>query len=228
MKKFFREKEPCPDCQPAPAPHFILLWAAILNHTLTPVLRPFDIIRKRVSPLFQTRFGERIILEFIKFLSFIGILRILDRPTETDNWRAKCFWEEADRRGIKMSRIALLKWPSNIYMATFKDNVFVFEGLPRPKGNDNSESLEWMDNKGIMREKFTAAGIPIARGGMAGSLKEALSIFENIGGTAIVKPSLGSRSRHTTTGINNAEELAKAFYKARMVCPWVVVEEELQ
>jgi D-alanine-D-alanine ligase-like ATP-grasp enzyme len=37
---------------------------------------------------------------------------------------------------------------------------------------------------------------------------------------------MGSRSRHTTTHIQTAEELISAFQRAKVLCPWVIVEEE--
>jgi cyanophycin synthetase len=81
-----------------------------------------------------------------------------------------------------------------------------------------------MDDKAVMREKFKVAGLPIARGGCASNFKQALEIFNSIGGEVIVKPRTGSRSRHTTTYITTPEALKIAYDKAKQLSPWVVVE----
>jgi cyanophycin synthetase len=114
-----------------------------------------------------------------------------------------------------------------IFVAEHNGQRIVFDILPRI-GSSHSPSVAWMDDKGIMREKFAPQNFPIARGGFAETEREALNLFEKIGGTVIVKPRSGSRSRHTTIHITTREQLIKAFWVAKQLSPWVVVEEELK
>jgi D-alanine-D-alanine ligase-like ATP-grasp enzyme len=100
-----------------------------------------------------------------------------------------------------------------------------FDGLPRP-GDRSSDALMWMDNKGLMREKFSAAGIPIAQGGVAFLWWKTKKLFQKLTPPVIIKPNLGSRSRHTTTHIVNLEQLQAAYKNATVLSPWVIIEEE--
>jgi len=146
-------------------------------------------------------------------------------PDKKDNWRTKCFWEEANRRGIKMYEFHLGP-VRDIFIAEYRGKKITFSGLPRPEGKD-AESLTWMDNKGIMKKKFEQEGIPVARGGTAWTYQKALKIFKSVDKPIITKPNLGSRSRHTMIHISTPLDLKIGFYKARKLSPIVVVEEEL-
>ena len=39
------------------------------------------------------------------------------------------------------------------FVVKYNNKKIIFNGLPRP-GTSESPSLKWMDNKGIMKEKF--------------------------------------------------------------------------
>jgi len=102
--------------------------------------------------------------------------------------------------------------------------------LPRP-GLKESPALKWMDNKGIMKEKFKKEGLPVAEGAVAWNKSQALSIFSHLQkpkNSVITKPNLGSRSRHTMIHINTKEDLIIGFEKAKKLSPLVVIEEELR
>jgi cyanophycin synthetase len=113
-----------------------------------------------------------------------------------------------------------------VFVVKINKKYLLFDILPRISTKPSS-SVEWMDDKAIMRQKFKEADLPIARGGYASKFDEALKIFESIHGTVIAKPRTGSRSRHTTTYITTPEVLQVAFNKAKQLSPWVVIEEQL-
>jgi hypothetical protein len=110
--------------------------------------------------------------------------------------RTRAIWEEAERRGIELTEFRPFGRTVEWLFARYQGKLFAFEGLPRPRGVD-SPGLDWMDDKGVMRDHFSAVGIPVARGGTATLVQRALELFDEIGGRVIVKPRLGSRSRHT-------------------------------
>jgi cyanophycin synthetase len=85
-----------------------------------------------------------------------------------------------------------------------------------------------MDNKSIMISRFQQAGIPVPRGGACKTVEQALEVFHNLKTTAVAKPILGSRSRHTVTGITTDQQLAHAFHVAQEISPWVIVEQQLE
>ncbi len=105
-------------------------------------------------------------------------------------------------------------------------SITVFEGLPRPFGLFD-KSLAWMDNKSLIKKKFSAAGIPVARGGTCTRFSQAEKVFEEVGAPVIVKPHIGSRSRHTFVHVMSIPDLKVAFKSAKQLSPWVIVEEEL-
>ena len=222
-----RQKEICPHCQPAPISHTLNRWEHIIHMLLRPYMYPLEALRRKLLPIFSSKNGKKLKLGTLKLFLSSGIVRAIPRPTENETMRTLCFWEEADRRGIKMSRLALFNLPSNLFMAQYRGRTRVFEGLARPDGLE-SDSLEWMDDKGVMREKFKAAGFPVALGGVCATKKTAIGIFNSIGTPVIVKPHSGSRSRHTTIHISNVDDLLVAFRIAKQLSSWVVIEEQLQ
>jgi cyanophycin synthetase len=84
-----------------------------------------------------------------------------------------------------------------------------------------------MDNKERMREHFVKAALPIAQGGVCRKWEDAESLFNRLRKPVIVKPHFGSRSRHTTTHIQDLAGFRSAFKKAKELSPWVIIEEEL-
>ena len=152
------------------------------------------------------------------------------RPDNKDTWRTRCFWEEAIKRGIKMKEFHFGPVRDG-FVAEYGNGknkkTIIFDGLPRP-GLQESPALKWMDNKGIMKEKFKKEGLPVADGGVAFTKRGALKIFDRLEKPVITKPNLGSRSRHTMIHINTPEDLIIGFRKAKKLSPLVVVEEELR
>jgi len=125
-----------------------------------------------------------------------------------------------------MSEFRLFGIGHDIFVSEYNGDKRFFDILPRPKIY-NPKGLEWMDDKGEMKKHFEKAGIKVARGFVAHSVKKALEIFHSLNKPVITKPNLGSRSRHTTTHINTDAEFLIAFKKARQLSPWVMIEEEL-
>ncbi|OGZ00543.1 MAG: hypothetical protein A2946_02195 [Candidatus Liptonbacteria bacterium RIFCSPLOWO2_01_FULL_53_13] len=201
-----------------------------------PLFAPFDLIWRQISKLLAWCNAERLTLPFYRFLAGIGLGTIRTRPDSMDSGLTKCIWEAAEKRGIHMYEFCPLGRTSGIFAATHGKEAFAFDGLPRPHG-PASRALAWMDDKAIMRKKFISAGIPVARGGACLTASGAEKIFSSFGsgpaslasqgGPAVVKPSTGSRGRHTTMHVMTREELLIAFRKAKQLSPIVVVEEEL-
>lgn len=218
----------CPDCGPNFVNHRVQRSLARLDVTLTSLTQVSTFIWRGVGNFFGYIRFEQGLPYLFKGLSKLGVGAIVTSHKHETDSRSKVFWQEAEKRGITMYKFAILKSPSakGIFVAEHNGQVTVFDILPRPKSS-HSPSVAWMDDKGVMRTKFAPQNIPIARGGFAETEKEALALFEKIGGTVIVKPRSGSRSRHTTIHITTREQLIKAFWVAKELSPWVVVEEEL-
>jgi D-alanine-D-alanine ligase-like ATP-grasp enzyme len=215
----------CEECGPSTVSHNIEKTNALLAWAMMPLLKPIDAIWRRIAP-FAAPILNRITPPFLNFLVFLGLGKFTYEPDEKDSLMTRCLWEEANRRGIEMRQFRLFGLRRDFFISSYKGDVNCFEGLPRPVGKI-SESLSWVDDKGILKKKFEGAGVPIAKGGTCSRISSAIKLFRSLTPPVITKPSIGSASRHTTTHIETEDELIRAFKVARKLSPWVVVEEEL-
>lgn len=220
----------CPECGPADVSHWLSKTNLIVGLSAEMFTAP---IRPLVR--FVMRHTSRQIDSFSYFvfyvLSIFHVVKLASSPSaELDTDRAKCMWRAGEEKGVKIREIWVFGKPINIFLAKLPNGRrIIFEGLPRPKGD--SENLEWMDNKGTMKKKFRKAGFPVPRGETCYTLSGGKKVFEEIrknGGMVVVKPTLGSRSRHTRIHIKTMEEFVTAFKIAKQICPSVSVEEELR
>jgi cyanophycin synthetase len=187
---------------------------------------PFFFIAEKIFKNLAERVADKLALPFFNLMVRLKLGRWSYKPDEKDTLRTKCFWEEAERRGIKMKEFHLGPIQDG-FVAEYNGKTLVFDGLPRP-GTEESPALKWMDNKGTMKEKFLGERLPVARGGVAFTKRGALKIFNRVDKPVITKPNLGSRSRHTMVHINTEKDLVMGFKKANKLSPLVVIEEELR
>jgi D-alanine-D-alanine ligase-like ATP-grasp enzyme len=206
-------------------------WSVRIDTLIGHIERPPAYIwQKALKPVVAKIRPGRLAPAAAKTFSAIGLGTIVTRADDKNNWRARVIWEEAERRGIAMREFRPFGLAREIFYATYKNDTRGFDGLPRPRAAHES-SLSWMDDKGVILKKFSDAGIPMPRGKSVKTVKDAEAVFDSIMGNGnnavIVKPAIGSRSRHTYIGINTMEALRHAFLKAKELSPRVVVEEEL-
>lgn len=223
------KKEFCSECGPAEVRHFLTkanqtvgLIAIVFTKPLQPIVKFLGRTLSREIELVE--------YFFLQALAFFKIVRLIDKPSvEKDTDRAKCMWQAALERDIKVKEVWAIGKPINVFLAKLPNGKrMVFEGLPRPGGN--SGALDWMDNKAIMKKKFRKAGFPVPRGEACFTLGGAKRQFREIrkrGTMVVVKPTLGSRSRHTRINIKTEEQLVEAFKIAKQISPFVSVEEQL-
>lgn len=194
-----------------------------MTAALTPFLKPVDGLWRRIEHLFETD-NAWFFPKFFKLLEKLRLGTFAYEPDERTGSRARCFWLECQRRGIELSEFRLLNRGRELFVARWAGRVFVFDHLPRP--GRTSPALFWMDDKARMRKEFARAGIPVARGGRYFFWHKLAHDFEKLTKPVIVKPHMGSRSRHTTTHIETLEQLRTAFKKAKQLSPFVIMEEE--
>ncbi|MEI8175192.1 MAG: hypothetical protein WCG28_04555, partial [bacterium] len=211
----------CKDCEPAQEVHWVAYMSVLLGMISEPFFGFLELFFKNTAEAIS----NKISFPFYRLMVFLKLGHYTYKPDEHDSWRSKCFWIEAERRGIKMYEFHL-GIVRDIFIAEYKGKKITFDGLPRPEGKE-ADSLGWMDDKGIMKEKFLKEGIPVARGGVAWNFEKALKIFNTITKPVITKPNLGSRSRHTMIHLNTPDDLKIGFKKAKKLSPLVVIEEEL-
>lgn len=214
-----KHKKSCPDCGGAQVNHFITYTSILLGYLIDPWT---NWMNKFIPETSFDGFGYYL----IKTLTFLKLGKITTKSELDDTGRTQVLWQEAERRGVKLYEFRLFGIGHDIFVSDYKGDRRFFDVLPRPKDYD-PKGLEWMDNKGKMKEHFEKEGIPIARGAVIHSVKRALKIFRTLDKPVITKPNLGSRSRHTRTHLSDEVEFIKAFKLARQLSPFVMIEEEL-
>ncbi len=212
----------CKDCEPAQEIHSVAYFSVIMSYFGEPFFNFMEKLFRNTAEAISKKTS----IPFMKLMVFLGFGHFSERPDSFDTLRTKCFWEEAERRGIKMIEFKMGPVKDS-FIAEWRGKVITFDGLPRPDTLE-SDSLSWMDNKGIMKIKFLKEELPVAKGGVAFTKRKALKIFNNLEKPVITKPNLGSRSRHTLIHINTEDMLIYGFRKAKKLSPLVVIEEELR
>ncbi|MBU1292991.1 hypothetical protein KJ819_02910 [Patescibacteria group bacterium] len=217
--------KPCIECGDGAIFHRLTYINIVIDGFFSPFSNPNPFMRgiERMVYAIERRITPHV-------LSALMDLNLATRVTEPDDdtqLLALMTWLEAKERGITISEFRLFNLPRNIFVASLPSGKKIaYEGLPLP-GDSDLRRAPWMDDKAILKEKFRALQLPVAKGGSAGSLKHAKKLFADLTPPAIAKPFSGSGSRHTTLHITNEEELARAFEIGKQVAPKVVVEEEL-
>lgn len=225
-----QKKHKCQYCGNNPVPHFLYWYFESSNVFLAPLRRvllynPFSRFFKTVSQKLGLSW------RLVRFGRALGILKLRDDINLCGVQRAKVLWEEARKRGIKMSELLLFNRPFDVYIAEkFQipnpKSKIVFSGLPRPT-NYNDSALDWMDDKQLFKRKLIENGLPAPKGKAVWNFRQAKKIFREINKPAIVKPRAGSRGRHSTIFVSSESDLKQAFKIAKQLCFWVVVEEQL-
>lgn len=221
----------CPDCGPVGVPHWIERWSARIDPVMEIATTPMQALWMGIRPGISFLKLDRVGPPFFALLAALGLGKIVTAPDEKNNWRAKVTWEEANKRGIVMKEFRPFGLARECFWAVFDGETRVYDGLPRPRSS-SEKSLAWMDDKGIILKKFAAAGIPVPRGKSCRTEAEAEKVFREIvtddNSAVIIKPHLGSRSRHTYVNITDVDTLRHDFLKAKELSPRPVVEEELR
>lgn len=140
-------------------------------------------------------------------------------------YRSQVIWEEAQRRGIEMAQLFVLGAATDIYRARVLGRTIYFQSLPTSLFQKAEDA--WVDDKFLLKEKLAASGVRTPKSFSARTLREAQRAFEQLGAPVVVKPRVGSRGRHTTTGVRSGEALAEAFSSAKKICRYVSIEAHL-
>ena len=218
-------KVPCAYCGNNPVPHFLNWYFESLNVLLAPVRRILlqnffsVIIQKLINKLFP-------LPTLVEFSMRLKIVSLQPDRKKCKVARAAVLWEEAERRGIVLAELLLFGKPFDTYVAKKNGRKLVFTGLPRPRDYDNS-TLDILDDKAEFKKIMQSASLPVPAGRSVWNFSQARKVFQEVQKPVIVKPRAGSRGRHSTTFIYTEEDLKQAFFRAKQLCFWVIVEEHI-
>lgn len=217
----------CSECGEAPVPHTLYKAQFIIEAGLRAFIAP------------TVRFGEFVldhvlllridtcVLPVCRMLAHGGLGTMSKEWTEHDSIRTKALFEGAHRAGVELFHFRFFSSTRDGFFIAKEDRkILIFSTVPRPR-RSRSASLDWMDDKGVLKDFLVQHDIPTAEGGVATNRKIAVEIFNRIGPSVVVKPHEGTRGRHTTIGIRSEHELVRAFDIAHTLTPWVIVEKEL-
>lgn len=191
-------------------------------------VRPTARIRNHITSLFKKIPYDKSLSKFFLILARLGVGQISYALNDNDSIRTKALWESAEELGIKLFTYRISdRLPYGITVAKYAKDTLTYQDVPRPKGW-SSPSLEWMDDKSVLKKKLIKAGLPTAKGGLIFTQRGALSLFSNLTSPVIIKPHLGTRGRHTTLSLVTQEDVLRAFAIGKEIAVGLVLEEELQ
>lgn len=221
----------CEECGEAPVPHRLEKFSQSLDDVLfrSDLTRGFFVFfESKVTETLLALIPIRAIEVILQGLVTVGLLNRSDREDASDNTRTLALYEGASEKNVRLTQYKLGKLPIG-FIAEKMDGSkrkVSFTVIPRPAGF-KSPSLDWMDDKGILKVKMAEGNIPHADGGVARTFKEALVIFKRLNSAVIIKPHRGSRGRHTTLDIRTEEELKRGFDIGMQITTAVVIEKYL-
>ena len=217
----------CSECGEARVPHPLYKAQFYINPVMDALVRPLDRMTAALTRSFLRHDLDRYVLPICRTLARMRLGTLKDSLDPRDSIRTKSLFEGAAAAGVTLYEFRLFNFGEDgIFIARRGSMTLVFTTMPRPR-LFRSPSLQWMDDKGILKPFLLAHSIPTAAGGVASTQRQARAIFDSIGPSVIVKPHKGTRGRHTTISIRTPEELAHAFAICKQISPYAIVEKEL-
>jgi D-alanine-D-alanine ligase-like ATP-grasp enzyme len=216
-------KKICSACGTSPTNHKFLFISNLIEEFAREVGEKIFNFKLLDSSQWPATFVEKRLYDFF---SLIGIVRYNTDSSKAYTDRSKIIWEEAKRRGIFIEQVVIGKKYSDFYRAKINGNIFYFQSIPIPP-KIPQRGYRWLDDKFILSKILSRNEVPVPAAKKISSWKNAKRAFEALQKPVIIKPKYGSRGRHTTTNINTEEELKKAFYLARQITPWMIIQEHL-
>jgi cyanophycin synthetase len=150
--------------------------------------------------------------------------KTLNGSTQATQSRARALWQEADRRGIKLEQLIIFGVPNDSYRVFIAGRWVYFEGLPIPAGR-RAASFGWADDKLLFKQFLKYHQIPAAEGFTARKLSDAHEKLKQLQLPVVVKPRIGSNSRHTTPLVRTLVQFDEAFILAQELGRDVLFEE---
>ncbi len=213
----------CSACGTSPVNHKFLFISSLIEETVGNFTDKF-------FNFSETKTWHKISISIEKilfiFFTIFHIVTFSDDIEKTLTGRSKLIWEEARRRGIPMQQIKIFGKYVDFYKAKINGKYYYFHSLPIPPWLIQN-GYKWLDDKLILFKKLSKENIPVPKTVEVFSLKKALQDFQNFKKPVIIKPKNGSRGRHTTTNINNEQELKQAIKIAQEITLWMVMQEHL-
>jgi len=156
------------------------------------------------------------------------VLRIVSYNTDSKkalDARLSMIWNEAGRRNIPMRQLLVFGTPTEFFEVYIQNAWQLFYMFPIPA--NYATEVSWPDDKYLLKQRLLTESIATPLSISVSTFSEAHKVMERLG-TVCVKPRSGSNGRHTFPYVQTKEQLRDAFYSAKKLCHWVVVEQHLE
>lgn len=217
----------CPHCEPVAGHPY--RFSEIIGNLFFPLKR----FLRPAGRLLESKFPEllprihRIILYFLfKMLLAVHALKEVDisDKDETITNRTLVVAREAVKKGISVKALKFLgKESTNFFSIKIKNKKKFFEVLPTEDIVKISK-IDF-DDKYKLKQILKANNLPCAEGECFRGAKKAVAYGKKLGFPLVVKPKLGSLSKHVACNIQNEAELKKAIRVAQIINPEFIVEK---
>jgi D-alanine-D-alanine ligase-like ATP-grasp enzyme len=217
----------CEECGNSPVNHSLVRFSNNIDLLIAYFSNRADQHRQRKKTWVRMQAIEDWVTRvFFSVGHTLGLIRFGDEPKDAKSYRSRVIWEEAIRRSIPMQQVILSGIKTDTYRAKINGIWVYFESLPVPN-EYKSPSTVWVDDKVALKRKLSAHGIPVPRSEGIRTYEPAKRFVSELGMPVVVKPRIGTRGRHTTVYVKDAEDLREALSSARVLCSYASVEEYL-
>lgn len=221
-----QRKKLCLHCDPYPNNSIHI--SEKLEMLLFPITALFNLLERLLQrfPRFHIAFNKAIVGGFLKTLIALKILREVDAQDSDEKLynRSLVVVREARKRGIMIKSFKFFGKTTNLFSIEVNGFKKIFEGLPHLVV-EHTSSVDFGD-KGKLKLLLKKEGLPHPQGRVFRNYYQTLQyVKDTVGFPVVVKPRLGSLSKHTTCNIKTENQLQEAIRIARMINKEFVVEE---
>lgn len=116
-----------------------------------------------------------------------------------------------------------VKWfASGIAIASRDGRSYLINGY---KCDESDLGARIVQDKYLLKKFLQRAGVPTPDGGIAATVEEAVALFKKLGSPVVVKPRSGHKGQGISVNLKTAEDVSRAFGRAKAIGASVLVEE---
>jgi len=217
--------KPCDECGSDPVFHALTRWSIVLENAFVVIASPGAWAAK-IVPNLSDRILDAVLPTVIETMKALRLGHETFKIDDKDfKYVTHVLWDEAEDRSIKMVQFRPFGLAKHLFTAQFDGEKIVFDRIPI--GNGMSRGVSWIDDKDKLKKQLLKQNLPVAKGDAIRTEYQAIQLFKSLRKPVIVKPHQGSATRHTTLHVTDTEELIRAFRVAKLISPYVMIEEEL-
>lgn len=220
----------CPHCAPIVSrPYHFSERAGNFLFPLKRFLAPAKRLMENKLPKLLPNIHKIILYNLFRILLVARVLKETDISDEDETLsnRTLVVAREAAQRGIPVKSLKFLgRESTNFFSIKTKNKKIIFEVLPT---EDIAKiSKVDFDDKYKFKLILKSANLPRAEGERFHNAKQAFTYGKKLGFPLVVKPKLGSLSKHITCNIQNEADLKKAIRVAQIINPEFIVEKFIE